>query len=138
MPYADDLRQKLLHAVDTNALPRPELVRVFGISLTDLHDLLRRRAQAGVTHALPHGCGPPFNLNARQQTALREYVLAHPHLRLHELGVWLQPQYQMECSVSGLCRLLQRLDLPRKKGLGTPANATRRLTSRRAPTGVPH
>ena len=137
MPYSDDLRQKLLHAVDTHTLSKNELTALFDVSRSFLNRVLRRRAQTGPTQSLPHGGGARPKLTLAQQEALRAPLAAHPALLLRELVAWLSEQHQVSLSVSALCRLLQRLDLPRKKGCGTPPNATRPRISSSVPSGVP-
>ncbi len=137
MPYSDDLRQKLLHAVDTHTLFKDELTALFDVSRSFLNRVLRRRAQTGSTHSLPHGGGARPKLTPAQQEALRAHVADHPELLLRELVAWLFEQHQVILSVSALCRLLQRLDLPRKKECGTPPNATRPCSSSGVPSGVP-
>lgn len=137
MPYSDDLRQSVLHAVATSPLSKAALATLFGVSRSFIDSVVRRRKQTGSTKALPHAGGPRPTLSEAQQQALRAQVQAHPHLLLRELVAWLQREQQVTLSVSGLCRLLQRLGLPRKKERGTRSNATQLPASRRVPTGVP-
>ncbi len=136
MPYSDDLRQSVLHAVDTRSLPKTQVARLFGVSLTFVKDAVRRRATTGSTHALPHGGGTRPKLNPEQQEALRAQLAAHPAALLCELAHWLDAQFGVSLSVSALSRLLRRLGLPRKKERGMPRSATRPSASRNAVSGA--
>ena len=136
MAYSDDLRQKLLHAVDTGTHSQTALARLFGVSLSYLKSVVRRRAQTGHTQALPHAGGRQPALTPAQREALREHVAAHPAALLRELAVWLAAAHGVTLSLSAVSRLLQRLGLPRKKEPGMPPSATRRPTWRSAASGA--
>jgi transposase len=137
MAYSDDLRQKLLHAVDSHTLTQTALARLFDVSLSYLKYVVQRRNQTGNPHCLPHGGGRAPKLSSAQQEALCQYVAEHPAALLQELSSWLETEHRVRISVSALCRRLRRLGLRRKKGPGTPANATRRPMRRNASNGVP-
>ncbi len=136
MAYSDDLRQKLLSAVDTQPLSKAALARTFGVSLSYLKGIVRRQ-KAGNPHALPHAGGPPPKLDAAQRAHLRQHVTTHADATLAELQVWLQATCQVTLSLATLCRVLQRMELPRKKRCCTPRNATRRPTSSNGTRGAP-
>jgi transposase len=136
MPYSDDLRQKLLHAVDSHSLSKAAVARLFGVSLSFVKELVRRRRDTGSAAALPHGGGARPKLSAAQQEALRARVAAHPAALLRELAAWLRQEHAVGLSLSALSRLLHRMGLPRKKGRSTPASATPRRTRHAAPSGA--
>src|ERR671932_458411 len=136
MAYSDDLRQKLLSAVDTQPLSKAALARTFGVSLSYLKGIVRRQ-KAGNPHALPHAGGPPPKLDAAQRAHLRQHVTTHADATLAELQVWLQATCQVTLSLATLCRVLQRMELPRKKDAarhgtrhGGPPAATGRVAHR--------
>ncbi len=135
MPYSDDLRQKVLYAVDTQSLPKARIARLLGVSLSFIKRVVRRRQETGVTGALPHGGGTRPKLSAEQQEALRAEVLARPTLLLRELAAWLQERFGVVLSLAALSRLLRRTGLPRKKGRSTPPSATRPSTRHGARSG---
>lgn len=136
MPYSDDLRQKLLHAVDTGTHSQAALARLFGVSLSYLKNVVRRRDQTGHTRALPHAGGRQAALTSEQREAVRQHVAAHPAALLRELALWLGDTHGVTLSLSAVSRLLRRLGLPRKKEPGTPRSATRRPTWRSAANGA--
>jgi transposase len=135
--YSDDLRQKLLHAIDTQQGSQAALARIFGVSLSWLKGVVRRRRETGNCHALAHGGGQHPKLSATQGEELRQYVTSHEAVLLRELQAWLEAEHQVTMSLSNLSRLLGRMNLPRKKSRYTPPNAIRQPISRNAKLGAP-
>jgi transposase len=59
-------------------------------------------------------------------------VHANADMTLEELCTRVAAERGVHVSVATMCRVLQRLGLPRQKSHSTPASATRRASSRRA------
>lgn len=126
MAYSNDLRQKLVEAWETGQGTQQELADVFGVSLSWVEKVLRHWRATGQTEAPTYRHGPlPTWKPARVARAVHQ----HPDATLAELG------QRLHLSAATVCRALQRLDLPRKKSLFTPANATRRASSSSGGTG---
>jgi transposase len=136
MAYANDLRQKLLQAVDTRQGSQSRLAEIFGVSLSWVKGVVRRRRETGNPDVLPHAGGRRPKLNAEQRHELRLYVEAHPDTLLRESHRWLEAAYHIDLSLSGLSRLLASMNLPRKKSHSMPRNATRRLTGKNGRFGA--
>jgi transposase len=100
--------------VEGQPLSKAALARTFGVSLRYLKGMVRRQ-KAGRPQALPHAGGPQPKLEAAQREPLRQHVLSHADATWAEVQAWLQTTCQVTLSLSALCRVLQRLDLPRKK-----------------------
>jgi transposase len=135
MAYADDLRQKLLYAMDTRQGSQAYLAQVFGVSLSWVKGVVRRRRETGNSHALPHGGGRRPKLSATQRQDLQQYLTAHDDVLLRELQVWLETTHQVSFSVSSLSRLLTGMNWPRKKSHSTPPSGTPRPTSKSGKRG---
>jgi transposase len=103
MAYDDDLRQKVLRAVDTHQASQARLAEIFGVSLSWVKGIVRRRCETGNSHALPHRGGRRPKLSAAQRTALQQYLAAHDDLLLRELQQWLQRKYRLALSLP-VCR----------------------------------
>lgn len=136
MAYSDDLRQKLLHAIDAQQESQADLARIFGVSLSWVKGIVRRRRETGNCHALAHGGGQRPKLNAAQREELSEHVAAHRDALLRELQAWLKTKQQVQVSLSSLSRLLTGMNLPRKKRHSTRPNATPPPISRNARLGA--
>jgi transposase len=137
MAYDDDLRGKLLQAVDTRQASQARLAEIFGVSLSWVKGVVRRRRQTGNPHALPHRGGRRPKLSAAQRDELQQYLAAHDDMLLRELQQWLTTQHRLTLSLSSLSRLLTALNWPRKKSRYTPPNAIRQPISRNAKLGAP-
>ncbi len=125
MAYDDDLRQKVLQAVDSHQASQARLAEIFGVSLSWLKGIVRRQRETGNPHALPHRGGRRPKLNATQREAVQQYLAAHDDILLRELQEWLKKKHSLALSLSSLSRLLTALDWPRKKNHCTPANVIR-------------
>ena len=125
MAYSNQLRQKLLQAADRQEFSQPRLAEIFGVSLTWVKRVLRRRRQTGSTEVLSFAGGKRPKLTDQQTQQVRQYVLADTDATLREVQSWLQATETIRLSLSTLSRLLTKLDLPRKKRPCMRPNATR-------------
>ena len=112
MVYGDNLRRKVLPAVDIRQASQARLAEIFGVSLSWLKGIVRRRRETGNPHALPHRGGRRAKLNATQREVVRQYLAAHDEVLLRELQEWLKRNHRWALSLS---RLLTALNWPRKK-----------------------
>ena len=136
MAYDDDLRQKLLPAVDTRQASQTRLAEIFGVSLSWIKGVVRRRRETGHCHAFPHRGGRRPQLSAAQRDEVQQYLTAHDDILLRELQQWLESRHHLALSLSSLSRLLAAMDWPRKKSHSTPVSATRSQTSKSAKLGA--
>jgi len=125
MAYSNQLRQKLLQAADRHEFSQTRLAEIFGVSLSWVKRVLRRRRQTGSTELLPFAGGKRPKLTNPQNEQVRQFVRADTDATLRELQSWLQATQTIRLSLPTLSRLLTRLDLPRKKSHSTRRSATR-------------
>src|SRR3954451_11789172 len=110
-PLSNDLRQRILDAVDNNEGSRRKLAARFKVNTSTITKLLRLRRQTGSYEPRPHagGVAPPLDGDALQR--LRRLVEETPDATLEAL--------RQEMGISGsrmiICRALQKLGLPLKK-----------------------
>ena len=132
-PYSLDLRQKILRAYDHKLGSQRALAARFGVSHACLEQLLRRRRTTGEMAPRPHAGGRQPRCDPAALAVVRQLVHEQPDATLAELCAQLQQRRGLRVSVATMCRLLQRLGLPRKKSPSMPPNATRRGSSRPVP-----
>jgi len=132
--YSIDLRQKILHACERRLGSQRALANLFGVSLSFVEKLLRRHHTTGDIAPKPHAGGQRPSLDAAAHTLVQQLVQANADLTLEELCARVADERGIHVSVATMCRVLQRLGLPRKKSRSTPASETRRASSRRART----
>jgi transposase len=132
--YSIDLRQKILHACERRLGSQRALADLFGVSLSFVEQLLRRHRLTGDIAPKPHAGGQRPRLGAAADTLVRRFVHDNTDMTLEELCTRVADALGMRVSVATMCRVLQRLGLPRQKSRSTPVSATRRASSTRART----
>jgi transposase len=133
-PYSLDLRQKILHACEHRLGSQRALADLFGVSLSCVEKLLRRQRATGDIAPKPHAGGQRSLLDGAAATLIQPLVRAHTDITLEELCAHIAEARGVRVRVATMCRVLQRLGLPRKKSRSTPASATPHASGKRART----
>lgn len=123
-PYPQELRVRVVAAVEQGEHSIPEIARLFNVGVTFVKKMLRLHRE-GDDLAPRQGGGPKPVLKEAEQQVLREQIAAQPDASLAELQQVLLEQRAVSVSQATLCRALQALDLPRKKRVFSPKNATK-------------
>jgi transposase len=121
-----DLRERVVAAWDEGTRSQPEIAEDFGVSLSFVTKLLRRRRLTASIAAKPRCGGHASAIDAKAQAKLRSIVREAPDATLSELSDALARRCGVRRSVPVICRALQRLELPSKKRRFMPRNGTRR------------
>jgi transposase len=110
-PLSNDLRQRILDAVDNKEGSRRKLAVRFKVNTSTITKLLRLRRQTGSCEPRPHAGGVAPTLDGDALERLRRLVEETPDATLEAL--------RQKMGVSGsrmiICRALQKLGLPLKK-----------------------
>jgi transposase len=112
--YSNDLRERLVAAVERGDYPLRQLAPLFSVSLSFLVRLLQRHRRTGSVQPEPHGGGPPPKLDAAAQARLPALVQDQPDATLAELRARLG----VRCSLMTIARALKRHRITRKKKTG--------------------
>ena len=120
-----DLRERVAAACDEGSRSQPEIAGDFGVSLSFVTKLLRRRRVTGGVAAKPRAGGFASAVDGRAEAELRSMVREDPDATLSELADGLAARLGVRRSIPVICRALRRLGLPRKKRRSTPASGTR-------------
>jgi transposase len=129
--YSIDLRQKILQAYERRLGSQRALAHLFGVSLAFVEKVLRQHRTTGTIAPKPHAGGPRPRLDETTHGRLRQWGHDEPDVSLHELWARLAAETGVRVSGPTMCRVLQRLGLPRKKSRSTPRSGTRRVSSKR-------
>jgi transposase len=132
--YSIDLRQKIVQACERRLGSQRALADLFGVSLSFVEKLLHRHRTTGSIAPKPHGGGQTPSLDAAADALVRQLVQDHPDMTLEELCARVAAGRGVRVSVATMCRVLQRLGLPRKQSRSMRPSAIRRASSRRART----
>src|ERR1700712_2340554 len=110
-PLSNDLRKRILDAVDNNEGSRRKLAARFKVNTSTITKLLRLRRETGSYGPRPHGGGVAPALDGDALERLRKLVEETPDATLEAL--------RQKMGVTGsrmiICRALQKLGLPLKK-----------------------
>lgn len=123
--YSLDLRRRILQACDEELETRQETAERFGVSVSFIIKLRRRRRQTGRVAAKAHTGGRPAALDDRGLVALRALVRQQSDATLEELREALKRRIGVCPSKSALSRCLQTVHLPRKKSRSRPVSGRR-------------
>lgn len=122
MAYSTDLREKITRAYDDGLGSQRALAELFGVSRSFVEKLLHRRRTTGQIAALPHGGGRRPLCQEKEQQLVRRLIEQQPDATLDELCEAVERKRKLQLSRPTMSRLLQRLDLGRKKSRSTPQN----------------
>jgi transposase len=110
-PLSNDLRKRILDAVDNREGSRRQLAARFSVNPSTVTRLLQLRRQTGSADPRPHGGGVPPALDHDALERLRKLVEETPDATLQTL----RQKLGVSGSVMIICRALQQLGLPLKK-----------------------
>jgi transposase len=124
-PYSQDLRGKIIHALEAQEETQEEVAARFSVSHSFVVKLWRRWRTTGNCAALPHAGGRQRGLKDAEAT-LRQEIARQPDLTLAELCQRISATGRASVSLKTMCLELQRLALPRKKSRSTLMSETAR------------
>jgi transposase len=110
-PLSEDLRERIIAAVDHHEGSRRAIARRFQVDVSCITRLLQLRRQTGSLQPRPHGGGKQPMLDSDGLERLRSLVRERPDATLEDLRQHLG----LSGSIMVVWRGLQRLDITRKK-----------------------
>ncbi len=124
MAYSQDLRERVVKAIQRGDRSQPEVAADFGVSLSFVEEVWRRHRETGSCAVKVWHHGPRAKL-ADREAALRAAVAAQPDVKLTALCEQVRGADGARVSESAMSRALRRLKITRKKRASTPASGTR-------------
>ena len=121
--YSEDLRQKVVEAVDQRGTSKSEAARLFGISLSSVKRYSRLASQ-GESLTPRKGGGRPPKADQTTRKLLEEDIHKRPTATVKERRHFLQAITGKSLSEVTLRRLMKRMGFSRKKGLWGRWNET--------------
>ncbi len=134
-PYSQDLRERIIDAIETSEETQSEVANRFSVSLSFVEKLLHRWRTRGTCAAQPTAGGQRRQLTDHSET-LRGEVAKQPDATLSELRDRVVAANGPSVSPATICRELQRLKLPLKKSRSTRLSAQLRGSRSCAPNSV--
>lgn len=120
-PYSNDLRLRIIEAIQDNELSQAEIARQFSVGKSFVEKLWQRFRTTGTYQAITvYRRGPERKLKS-EESILRDLVKAKPDATLAELCEEISnASGKPWVSAATMCVELQRLKLPLKKSRSTP------------------
>jgi transposase len=120
--YSEDLRQKVMQAIEQRGMSKSQAARLFGISLSSVKRYARL-ARRGESLAPRKGGGRPPKADDTERL-LEEDVHQRPTATIGDRRRFLHSATGKSLSTSTVKRLLKRMGFSRKKGLWGRWNGT--------------
>ena len=133
-PYSQDLRDRVLAAVDGGLKPGA-VAELFHVDVSYIYKILIRRRTSGMTTALPWAGGPQPKLKGHHEV-LRQHVSENCDATLAEIRTFLLAEHGIEVSVGCLWNALKQLKLPLKKRHNAPPSRSAKTSPKRAEPGT--
>lgn len=114
-PYSTDFRTKIVETKQKTNESIQQLAERFGVSYSFVRKLLKRYEAKGTVEPAAHGGGKLPKLNPQQFETVVELVEEDNDATLQQLCARLEEKTGIKLSIPTMCRLLQRLELTRKK-----------------------
>ena len=114
-PYSTDFRTKIVETKHKTNESIQQIAHRFQVSGSFVRKLLKRYEVKGTVEPAPHGGGKLPKLNLQQIKIVVELVEEDNDATLQQLSARLEEKTGIKVSVPTMCRLLQRLELTRKK-----------------------
>ena len=113
--YSHDLRRKIIDAYLNTEGSYRELALKFDVSLSFVQTLINRYQDLGRIEPLPHGGGHQAKINDKHSEILQKLVTDNNDATLEELCGLFESLTQIKVSRATMGRVLQKLELTRKK-----------------------
>lgn len=110
-----DLRRKILLALEDGDKSQREVAELFHVSQSFVESFLRHVRRTGHLEPKPRVGGPLPRIDDNARQRMRLWLAEQPDLTLEEVAARLQRECGIRACVSLVCRVLQKLGLPRKK-----------------------
>ena len=133
-PYSIDLRKKIVEVYETEQISQRKLAERFHVALSFIEKLLKQWRETGDLAPKPHGGGTPPKLNGEQEGLVQALIESNNDMTLDELCQEIHQQTQVLVSRSTMGRIVQHLNLTRKKKPSMRQKPTPHGCSRRGAT----
>jgi transposase len=124
-PYSNDLRERVIVALEEGQESQAGIAETFGVSLSTVEKWWRCWREMGRSTALRHAGGQQRTLQGCA-AFIRAEIKEQPDLTLEELCARVAEAEGVKASPSMMYRELRRLRLPRKKSLSMTASGIQR------------
>jgi transposase len=134
--YSDDLRRKILQALERSPATYQKVADQFGVSRSYVHHIHHQQMRTGKMERVPQSRnGRPSRLTEQIRATMRGWIAVRPDLTLSELQQQLRKQFQVSVCLAQIWLVLKAMGLRLKKSHSTPRSRTRRRDGRDGKAG---
>ncbi|VEP16401.1 transposase [Hyella patelloides LEGE 07179] len=116
-PYSTDFRTKIVETKYKTNESIEQIANRFQVSYSFVQKLFKRYEATGSVEPSPHGGAKPRKLNPQQVEIVLQLVEEDNDATLQQLCDRLSAKTKIKVSVPTMCRILQKLELTRKKAV---------------------
>lgn len=117
--YSLDFRQKIIDTYQTEGISQRQLAKRFCVAYSFVTKLIKQYRDTQELAPKPRS-GRPRKLTAPQMEMVQDLIAAQPDTTLAELCTAVETQTQVRVSQTTVSRVMQRLNLTRKKKVFAP------------------
>ena len=122
--YSEDLRERIVSAVEEDGMSKARAARTFSVSLSSLKRYVNK-AKRGESLAPKKRPGSTPKLDEKARSLLADDLEEHPYLTLQERCDYIELMTGLSVSRSTMCRAIARIgSTTRKKGGASPQSVT--------------
>src|SRR5215210_2983293 len=129
--YSEDLRERIVSAVEEDGMSKAQAARTFSVSLSSVKRYVNK-AKRGESLAPRKRPGSLPKLDEKARKLLKDDLQKRPYLTLQDRCEYIEVMTGLSVSRSTMCRAIARIGPTRKKGGESPPSAT---SSREQPGG---
>jgi len=114
-PYSNDLRMKVIQAINKNQQTKKEIAATFNVSRYFIYTLLKRYKTTGSVQPKPMGSHIKPKITPDGETHILEWLDNQSDLTLHELCDKYEAHFNIKVGKSSMDRALKRMKVTFKK-----------------------
>lgn len=131
MAYSEDLRERIIEALQDENKSKAEVIKIFKISRTGLNYLIEHYEKTGSLKPKPHGGGRPSKFQERDIEKIKKFIKDHPDATLEEILKFTGK----DASITSVFRTLKKIGYRLKKSHYSPANKSEKMSKPKGNNG---
>jgi transposase len=131
MAYSNDLRERILAAVNEGTLRQAEILRIFKISRTGFNYFIKHVRETGSIERQRFGMGRPSKFDTKDIARIKRYLSTHPDATLQEILDFTGKN----ASIMSVHRTLKKIGYKLKKSPYSPVSRKGKMLKPKEPHG---
>lgn len=124
-PYSEDLREKIIQAVEEGKLSKPQIALLFNVSKHFIYTLCDLHKNTGSVSPKKMGGYVKPKIDPKGEVLIQTWLTKEPCLSLPELCAKYQDNVGIKLGTSSMGRTLKRRGISRKKRVRTTLKNTK-------------